>query len=227
MNKTKIIKRILLIMVLLISILLVLLGRKFYLINKIMENVAKNNEIASYTVSWEDEAPYKSNFMTNGNIQIFRGYSNDMVINPGGFTIYIDKIAGKKYVISYYDYTYTEESLALSDSFDNLLTKDLYEEMDFLNKLEATFTWKVSTKKINGEKCYYIRKNIDNIKPNQEYEFWINIDNYCKVKATTTANEIIQYKSIPKERTDAFEFNEVVNLSGFTKVEHSNLYQKT
>ena len=153
--------------------------RKFYLINKIMKNVAKNSEITNYKISTVS-ADEMTTFYTNGKVMV------KLVANRlYGVMYYMNKDDNHvAYIVNTKDKTYYE-ALGVSYDYDHLLIDEIYEEMTLKDKLVALFTWEVKTEKIDGKKCYYICKDVNKVKAGHEYKFWIDKENYCKVKAIT------------------------------------------
>ena len=151
-----------------------------------MKNVAKNNEITNYRISWADE-DFLRTFETDGNLTTYESlskYTNDR-------TMYcIDKSNNKSYRFNYSTLVY-EEFSSIIHTYSNQLTKGIYEDMSFKDKLIAVFTWKIDTDTVDDIKCYHICKNIDTVSSGEEYEFWINKDNYLKVRATKKEDHIL------------------------------------
>lgn len=168
-----------------IFIVIAIFARKFYLINKIMKNVGKNSEIKNYRINKiylglnEGEL-----FFTNGKVVVYGMTSRDN--NSDSNAIYYMNMEDNHlaYVIDTINKTYRIER-GVPYQYQHQLTDEIYEEMTFKDKIVALFTWKIDSKKVDGKECYYICKDIDEVAPGDEYEFWISKENYCKVKATT------------------------------------------
>ena len=181
MSKKKVIG---LIITLIIIVLIIMFARKVYLIDKIMKNVAKNNELTNYRINstYQDTG---TAFFTNGQVVVYaKNVKDDNTI------YYMDTNANHiAYTVDTKNKTYRQDS-GVPYTYDNPLITDIYEEMSFKDKIVAAFTWKVKTEKIDGEKCYYIRKDINEVEPGHEYEFWLDKENYCKIKATVKEDGI-------------------------------------
>ena len=218
MNKKKII---LSVIVAILIIFLIFFARKLYLINKIMKNVAKNNEITNYRISWADE-DFLRTFETDGNLTTYESiskYTDDRSIYC------IDNANHTSYRFNLATYTY-EDIYGIIHTYGNQLTKGIYEEMSFKDKLVAVFTWKVDTETVDDIKCYHICKDISKVSNGEEYEFWISKDNYLKIRATKKEDNILG-----NQRQTVFynysELNGVTreninwpDVSGYTKLEN-------
>lgn len=218
MNKKKII---LSVIVAILIIFLIFFARKLYLINKIINNVAKNNEITNYRISWADE-DYLKTFETDGNLITYQSlakYTDDD-------TMYcIDKSEHKTFLFNYSTLTY-QEFPSIIHTYDNQLTTGIYEEMSFKDKLIAVFTWEINTETVDGVKCYHICKDINTVNDGEEFEFWLNKDNYLKIRATKKEDHLLG-----NQRQTVFysysELNGVTreninwpDVSGYTKLEN-------
>lgn len=172
------------ILAIIIMIISFMLATKWYMINEIMKNVEKNLEITEYEVHCAD---YKEihTFITDGNIQYRKIYSKTR--SELSYEAISLKDEHLSYIYNLQEEKYEKHLGGVADQ-ENLLTYDLYEKMTLKDKIKALFTWKVGSEKINGKKCYYIRKNIDDVEYGEEYEFWIDKENYFKVKTTVREN---------------------------------------
>lgn len=177
MNK----KRVIGIITIIIIILLVLFIRKFCIISKIIKNIEANNEITNYRIDWMDNYNM-CRFITDGKIVAYSKdsrHSNDTIYwymkNDGTHTAYKFNLDNKTY----------EEIKGCNYEFTNRLTYNLYTDMSLKDKILAVFTWKVNTEKIDGEKCYHVRTDVNKVEPGDEYEFWLTKENCYKIKSTT------------------------------------------
>lgn len=162
-------------------IIIILFVRKIYLIDKIMKNLEKNNEITNYKVQSAD-GHYRNIFLTNGRTV---AYLETDKYGDNSIYYYMNNDEQHKSYTFFYDKKIYHEIPGTPYIVENQLTSEVYEEMTFKDKIVALFTWKIGSEKIEGKKCYYICKDIDKVKAGHEYEFWIDSETYCKVKATT------------------------------------------
>lgn len=168
------------ILAMIIMIISCMLAIKWYMITEIMKNVEKNTQITTYMISSTDYAEGHT-MMTNGNVTYWIRYSK--ITGKPIYTSYSIKDENIEYRFNTDKSKYEVIAGGIADQ-ENELTYDLYEPMILKDKIKALFTWKVKSEKINGEKCYYIKKNINDVADGEEYEFWIDKDNYCKIKTT-------------------------------------------
>ncbi len=172
------------ILAIIIIIISFMLATKWYMINEIMKNVEKNLDVTSYMVGCSNFFEIDT-YITDGNQQYQQVYSK--LTNEPRYEAFSIKDEHLSYIYNLQEKKYEKKLGGVSDH-ENQLTYDLYEKMILKDKIKALFTWKVRSEKIDGRKCYYIRKNIDDVGYGEEYEFWIDKENYYKVKTTVKEN---------------------------------------
>lgn len=177
-------------------LIIVFFVRKYFLLTKIMNNLADINNLDTFHVGWRNSKG--TFFLTiDGANELYQFPSTNTKDN---FLLKYYKDIAKPlnpcYTISVDDNIYTLSWEGTPTHTVNPLTEYLYEDMNFKDKVVALFTWKIHSEKFDGKKCYYICKNVDKVDHIDEYEFWIDKENYCKVKATKKGNP---FEGIPEE----------------------------
>lgn len=168
---------------------------KFLTFNNIYNNMKKNYEITNFEVT-KNSNNYKYVITRKDNTIIYKTYSkngNDIIHT---FTFYTDGV--KNYVFDETNKTY---KITEQDYIGDV--KQLYSKLEFSNpnltffdKLKATFTTKISKVEKNGIKCYYI---IQKYEDNQNFEYYINCENYLLVYANELNYSDYKLNSITEE----------------------------
>lgn len=166
-----------------IMIISLMLATKWYMINEIMKNVENNLEVTKYMVRCSNFFEVNT-YITDGNSQYLLIYSK--LTDKPKYEEFSVKDEHLEYRYNPQEKKYEKTLVGSVANYENKLTYELYEKMTLKDKIKALFTWKVGIEKIDGKKCYYIRKNIKEVDYGEEYEFWIDKENYYKVKTTVS-----------------------------------------
>lgn len=192
-KKTKIVLRTIGIIFLIIIIFFV---RKYFLLTKIMNHLAELDSLETWDVDWRNSKGFFS-LTIDGTKKLAQFPATD---TKDSFIVQyskdIDKPIHPCYTISVDDGIYILSWSGAPDHPVNPLTEYLYEDMTFKDKIIALFTWKIRSEKFDGKKCYYVCKDVDKVNHRDEYEFWLDKENYCKVKATT---KDYPFEGVPEE----------------------------
>lgn len=185
-SNRKIIKIIIAIIIILFLVPCIFLVKKVSTVNKILTNMAKNNEITNiqYTMKRVQTADKivettATQYMKDEKVKI--SSLADIYINYDGDTYFVNE-PSKEYLVGGRELT---ENMFLPEG---ILSEGVYRNASFKEKIKLAINWKIEDDNINGEECYHLI--IDGV------EYWVNKNNYFIIKQKDTDGTIYEWYDI-------------------------------
>lgn len=182
-SKTKNVVKVVIILILVVILMLgIYFIRRVCIVNTILNNMAKNLEITNIQYSGKN--------LTNENLKSeATQYTKDekVKITADSMDIYLN-YDGKAYFVNEENKEYLQIVNETMDLPDKSLSKDVYKEASFMEKIKLAVNWKIENDEVNGEKCYHLI--ID------DNEYWVSKDKYFIIKQKDSAGNIEEYKNI-------------------------------